>query len=108
MTENAVEEVFGDQYKLAETSEYSPCVVDHVQGATIVGLSAQHPLRDSDMEYAKVPIFHGDHVTSDTGSGLVHTSPSHGVDDFDIYATHKPNGAIFDIVSADGFFVRLL
>ncbi len=36
-----------------------------------------------------VPLFDGDHVTDDTGTGFVHTAPSHGRDDFDIWMANK-------------------
>ena len=35
-----------------------------------------------------VPLLDGDHVTDDTGTGFVHTAPSHGRDDFDIWMAH--------------------
>jgi isoleucyl-tRNA synthetase len=28
------------------------------------------------------PVLHGDHVTDDSGTGIVHTAPAHGYDDF--------------------------
>ena len=31
-----------------------------------------------------MPIITGDHVTADSGTGLVHTAPAHGVDDYNI------------------------
>ena len=32
-----------------------------------------------------MPLLDGDHVTSDTGTGFVHTAPSHGREDFDVW-----------------------
>lgn len=32
----------------------------------------------------KVPVILGDHVTTDAGTGAVHTAPDHGVDDFNV------------------------
>jgi isoleucyl-tRNA synthetase len=29
-----------------------------------------------------VPVILGDHVTADAGTGLVHTAPGHGLDDY--------------------------
>ena len=47
---------------------------------------AEHPLRGLADGYAfDVPLLDGDHVTDDTGTGFVHTAPSHGLDDFDIW-----------------------
>ena len=55
-----------------------------VAAAELAGLTAAHPL--AAMGYGfDVPLLDGDHVTDDTGTGFVHTAPSHGRDDFDIW-----------------------
>ena len=46
------------------------------------------------------PVLMGDHVTADTGTGLVHTAPDHGVDDFHL-AQHL---GLFQLVGPDGKF----
>lgn len=58
-----------------------------------------------------VPLLDGDHVTDDTGTGFVHTAPSHGRDDFDIWMANKASLEARKIkteipytVDADGFF----
>ena len=56
--------------------------VSSLTGSDLVGLKAIHPLRGSE-----VPIISGDHVTSEAGTGVVHTAPAHGADDFNVYAT---------------------
>ena len=56
--------------------EYS--VVATVKGDALTALKAQHPL----IAERQVPIITGDHVTADSGTGLVHTAPAHGVDDY--------------------------
>src|SRR5439155_23799585 len=50
-----------------------------VKGAELKALRLQHPLFER-----VVPIVTGEHVTRDAGTGLVHTAPAHGVDDFEI------------------------
>jgi isoleucyl-tRNA synthetase len=35
-----------------------------------------------------VPLLSGDHVTDDTGTGFVHTAPSHGREDFDVWTVN--------------------
>ena len=48
-------------------------------GATLERLPLRHPF------YAReVPLILGDHVTTDTGTGAVHTAPGHGVEDFQV------------------------
>jgi isoleucyl-tRNA synthetase len=49
--------------------------------------TCRHPLRRLGYEF-DVPLFDGDHVTADTGTGFVHTAPGHGREDFDIWTAH--------------------
>ncbi len=47
------------------------------KGRALEGLALQHPL-----QARSVPMIVGEHVTLDAGTGLVHTAPAHGVEDF--------------------------
>lgn len=59
----------------AEISDYS--VIARCMGDVLEGLQLQHPF------YARtVPVILGDHVTTDAGTGAVHTAPGHGQEDF--------------------------
>jgi isoleucyl-tRNA synthetase len=52
-------------------------------------LVCAHPLKGLDGGYEfSVPLLDGDHVTDDAGTGFVHTAPSHGRDDFEIWMHH--------------------
>ena len=55
-------------------------VLATIAGRELEGLHAQHPL----IEDRQVPLILGDHVTVDSGTGLVHTAPGHGVDDYNV------------------------
>jgi isoleucyl-tRNA synthetase len=48
-------------------------------GRDLEGLRARPPFGDRD-----VPLILGDHVTAEDGSGLVHTAPGHGAEDFEV------------------------
>ena len=53
-----------------------------VSGANALnGTVCAHPLRDKGYDF-NVPLFPGDFVTMEQGSGLVHIGPGHGTDDF--------------------------
>ena len=52
-------------------------IVAEFKGADIEGLTLQHPFYDR-----QVPVVLGEHVTLDAGTGLVHTAPAHGLDDY--------------------------
>lgn len=52
-------------------------IVADCLGSALEGLLLQHPF------YARqVPIILGDHVTTDAGTGAVHTAPGHGQEDY--------------------------
>ncbi|MGO9672721.1 MAG: class I tRNA ligase family protein, partial [Methylocella sp.] len=77
-------------------------------------IEARHPLAATITGYDfKIPLFDGDHVTADTGTGFVHTAPGHGRDDFDIWMAHgrqlQARGIETRIpytVDADGFLTK--
>ena len=67
------------------------------RGESLKGLRARHPFADR-----TVPLVLGEHVTLDTGTGLVHTAPAHGLEDF---AVGQENGLPVDNpVGPDGKF----
>src|SRR5262249_47850882 len=56
---------------------------------TLEGLVCAHPLKGFAGDYAfPVPLLPGDHVTHDTGTGFVHTAPSHGREDFEVWSAN--------------------
>jgi isoleucyl-tRNA synthetase len=59
-------------------------VLGSCQGSDLLGLKASHPYLDRDSL-----IIAGDHVTTEAGTGIVHTAPGHGLED---YAVSKENG----------------
>ncbi|MES2906447.1 MAG: isoleucine--tRNA ligase [Pseudomonadota bacterium] len=58
-----------------------------VDGSLLAKLSVQHPLFELGYNFS-VPLLDGDHVTDDAGTGFVHTAPSHGRDDFEVWMTN--------------------
>jgi isoleucyl-tRNA synthetase len=59
--------------------------VEFEAGAADVIVNCDHPLRKQGGYDFPVPLLLGDHVTDDTGTGFVHTAPSHGREDFDVW-----------------------
>jgi len=60
------------------------------KGADLAGTIARHPMHHLGGFFARPrPFLAGDFVTTDSGTGLVHMSPDHGEDDFDLC---KANG----------------
>ena len=58
-----------------EITDYK--VVNHYKGSELEYITCQHPLYDRESL-----VILGDHVTSDSGTGCVHTAPGFGADDF--------------------------
>jgi len=60
------------------------------KGSDLAGTMVRHPMHHLGGFFAKPrPMLAGDFVTTDSGTGLVHMSPDHGEDDFDLC---KANG----------------
>ncbi|MBB2670754.1 UNVERIFIED_ORG: isoleucyl-tRNA synthetase [Rhizobium esperanzae] len=60
-----------------------------VTAADLAGITCAHPLKGLVCGYEfAVPLLEGDHVTDDAGTGFVHTAPSHGREDFDVWMAH--------------------
>ena len=58
-------------------------------GATLDGLNFHHPLSAVDAGYARLsPVYLADYATAEDGTGLVHSSPAYGVDDFNSCLAH--------------------
>jgi isoleucyl-tRNA synthetase len=72
-------------------------IVASTTGATLAGLKLKHPLYDRDSL-----LILGDYVTTEAGTGAVHTAPDHGVDDF--YAAQKHDLGLLDSVNDHGVF----
>ena len=70
-------------------------------GARLEHLRLKHPFYDRE-----VPVILGDHVTTEAGTGAVHTAPGHGEEDFQVGQTYGlpvtnpvgPDGRYFDNV----------
>ncbi len=55
----------------------NPQVLARAKGAEFENALVDHPFYDK-----KVPVILGEHVTTEAGTGAVHTAPDHGPDDF--------------------------
>ena len=89
----AVVEAAGGKYvvakdlleKVAEELEWeNPKVLKEVSGKDLEYMTAQHPFYDRESL-----VILGDHVTLDAGTGLVHTSPGHGEDDYFAWKNYR-------------------
>ena len=74
-------------------------VVATATGSELEGIKLQHPFYDRE-----VPIILGDHVTTEAGTGCVHTAPGHGLEDFSVGLKYKLH--VDNPVGSDGKFVE--
>jgi isoleucyl-tRNA synthetase len=73
-------------------------LIAQAKGEALELLALQHPFYDR-----QVPVILGDHVTLDAGTGAVHTSPGHGLDDYIV--GRRYNLEIDNPVGGDGRFL---
>lgn len=69
-----------------------------VPGKALEHIQLQHPLFN-----IQVPITLGEHVTTEAGTGAVHTAPGHGADDFEIGQQYGLE--IYNPVDAQGYYL---
>lgn len=82
-----------------ERAELTGKVLQRCKGADLEHLQCQHPFYDR-----QVPVILGEHVTTDAGTGCVHTAPGHGQEDF---VVGKQYGLEVDNpVGGDGYFLE--
>ncbi|GAB4441734.1 MAG: isoleucine--tRNA ligase [Rhodocyclaceae bacterium] len=79
-------------------------VLGACRGAALAGIAFRHPFYDRD-----APVLLADYVALDAGTGLVHSAPAYGVEDFDSCKRHgMRNDEILTPVQGDGSFVATL
>src|SRR6202522_705698 len=72
--------------------------IAQAKGEALEYLALQHPFYDR-----QVPVILGDHVTLDAGTGAVHTSPGHGLEDYVVGLRYKLE--VDNPVGGDGRFL---
>lgn len=84
---------------LARYGEESSSLIGTCKGEALRGLLLQHPF-----DNRQVPVITGDHVTTDAGTGLVHTAAAHGNDDWLVMRANFPNEKPRVLIGGDGKF----
>ncbi len=86
------------RYKLAGTTRAS------CKGAALEGIAFRHPFYER-----RSPVMLGDYVTLDTGTGIVHSAPAYGVEDFESCRRYgMKDEEILTPVQSDGHFAASL
>ncbi len=82
------------RYGEEETKVFGSC-----KGSALKGLLLQHPF-----DNRRVPVITGEHVTTDAGTGLVHTAAAHGNDDWLVMRANYPEEKPRVLIGGDGKF----
>lgn len=69
---------------LSSTIDTKVEVVQSLQGSELEGIIYQHPLDPG----RQAQLVSAEHVSAESGTGLVHTSPAHGKEDFLLAKKH--------------------
>ena len=72
-------------------------VISTIKGNKLIDIDLIHPFLER-----KSVLLHADHVTTETGTGCVHTAPAHGMDDYLI--SKKNNIETIHSLNNEGFF----
>ena len=92
------ESVVSCDYKLSGTT------LAQAPGKSLALLRFRHPFYDRDS-----PVYLGDYVALDTGTGIVHSSPAYGIEDFVSCKAHgMTDDEIINPVQGDGVFAQSL
>ncbi len=86
--------------RLSETLGVNLTIKAALEGKELEHCTYQHPLYDRESEI----VIGGDYVTTESGTGLVHTAPGHGQEDFIV--GHKYNLPILSPVDEKGNFTE--
>ena len=79
-------------------------VLGACQGAALAQVVFRHPFYDR-----ASPVYLGDYVTLDAGTGIVHSAPAYGLEDYDSCKKHgMHNDEILTPVQGDGVFAASL
>lgn len=73
-------------------------VLAEAEGAKLEKLCLNHPFLDRD-----IILLNAEHVTTDAGTGLVHTAPAHGLEDY--FACLKYGIELYNPVNAQGRYI---
>jgi isoleucyl-tRNA synthetase len=85
-------------------------VVATCLGAALGGISFKHPLHAADAFFDRLsPMYLADYVTTESGTGVVHSAPAYGQDDFISCKAHgMQDDEILTPVMGDGHFASTL
>ncbi|AKC60295.1 isoleucine--tRNA ligase [Blochmannia endosymbiont of Camponotus (Colobopsis) obliquus] len=73
-------------------------ILGTIKGSELEYIKFCHPFMNFD-----VPVTLGEHVSWNVGTGIIHTAPAHGIDDYVIAQRYQLE--VFDSITADGYYL---
>jgi isoleucyl-tRNA synthetase len=87
-----------------QTYQLNGTTLAKTEGKNLSLIRFRHPFYDRD-----APVYLGEYVTLDTGTGIVHSSPAYGIEDFASCKAHgMTDEEIINPVQGDGVFAQSL
>ncbi|GAB3418159.1 isoleucine--tRNA ligase [Massilia agilis] len=85
-------------------------VIATTVGEALAGIRFKHPLNQADKFYDRTsPVYLADYVTTDSGTGVVHSAPAYGIEDFQSCKAHgMKDDEILKPVMGDGRYASTL
>ncbi len=93
------EELLSSTMAAAKITDYE--IIDRVKGIDLERIVCRHPFIERDSL-----VICGDHVTLESGTGIVHTAPGHGLEDFEVCVNHYPEIPIVVPVDNKGYMTE--
>ncbi|ADV33526.1 isoleucyl-tRNA synthetase [Candidatus Blochmanniella vafra str. BVAF] len=75
-------------------------ILGQILGGALEYLKVKHPFM-----LFNVPIILSKHITLNSGTGIVHIAPNHGIDDYFVFKKYKLKSNINSIVDEKGYYV---
>ncbi|MEC4723034.1 isoleucine--tRNA ligase [Noviherbaspirillum sp. CPCC 100848] len=100
----------GADKEAAAGATVTAAVLGETTGAKLAHVRFRHPFADLDPAYNRFsPVFLGEYVTLDAGTGIVHSAPAYGVEDFLSCKAHgMRDDEILNPVMGDGKYASWL
>ncbi|ORY30574.1 mitochondrial isoleucyl-tRNA synthetase [Naematelia encephala] len=83
-------------------------ILKSLSGAGLIGTRYTHLFHPSDLLAPRPTVFHSGHVTTESGTGLVHSAPAHGQEDYQAFSAAGIPSELRCPIDDDGRFTSKL
>lgn len=84
-------------------------IIAKTYGKYLEKIRFKHPLHNIDSFYDRITtIYIGNYIDIKTGTGIIHSAPAYGEEDFIAYSKLKYNENMLNLVKGNGFYIKSL